>query len=30
MSTFYCVAKTAAKSKTNVFLQIGAPKKATF
>ena len=30
MSTFYCIAKTAAKTKTNVFLQIGVPKKAIF
>ena len=30
MSTFYCITKTAVKSKTNMFLQVGVPKKATF
>ena len=30
MSTFCCIAKTAVKTKTNVFLQIDVPKKATF
>ena len=28
--SFYCIAKRAAKTKTNVFLQIGVPKKAMF
>ena len=27
MFTFYCIAKTAAKTKTNFSLQIGVPKK---
>ena len=27
MFTFYCIAKTAAKTKTNLSLQIGVPKK---
>ena len=29
MSIFCCVAKTEAKTKTNVFLQIDVPKKAS-
>ena len=29
MFTFSCIARTAAKAKTNVSLQIGVPKKAT-
>ena len=28
--SFYCTAKRTAKTKTNVFLQIGAPKKEMF
>ena len=30
MSTVYCSAKTAAKTKTKVLLKIGVPKKAIF
>ena len=30
MSTFYCLAKAAAKSKTHVFLLIDVPKKSNF
>ena len=29
MSTFSCIAKTTTKTKINVFMQIGVPKKAT-
>ena len=28
--SFYCIAKRTAKTKTNVLLQIGVLKKATF
>ena len=30
MSIFCCIAKTAAKTKTDVFPQIDVPKRATF